>query len=700
MVSYHGHMRVSVGLDSRTTYLARHAALQVLACTLLLVAGLAQATYAQSNAGVDGRTLAESCGIDVETLAHPPPEEELEGHRIVAPTWPPPDTIPGGPSPRVDPSLAVLASAEVAGPDGTPNGWLALMVDAREVDAASYTEWLLDEHEGRRFVLFWIPASELAAPLELWSQRFDFDLELWPVYDSLEEQLRETRRGAERQIQAATGLRLERHLFEVCVPSRCRDDFDPEGVDPDANACTTSCFTALDFLAPTGRYGPAYETSEEALRGTAAGENRERMLTLRDVDDDGEEEVIRLFWRPSDIQTRRRRPIRVTLSYRLVERELQLEPLPMQPMWAHIVRGLEHPTSDPDRRVDQLVQARAFLSVLEEADFEQDSLGAQLECARDYVRDALFDGLIARDGVVETWRRLTQLEEPVDFDRVFSASHGPDLHPARWELPVEQLPPTGWVGWDGSHLQISTTSGETYVCDDEGWSCSLGPPVEPPPIQANPTQTMSLLYLRGSRFFAFVFAPPALLAGLDRYPRTLPCIWARGADAYGLSLTEREVTYVRLRNDEIGTDGHGGPQGDCVWTGDTYSGLGFVGWISDREFVYAATDQFISVSLDGEQSALTWSDIPDTLIPWAGLTGDRRFRYFVTMDRTGALWRVERDSRRVEYLADLGGEHLHSPGTYVVPTRDGGRIAVVLNHRIHGVFEVRAQPGADIPLEE
>ncbi len=118
---------------------------------------------------------------------------------------------------------------------------------------------------------------------------------------------------------------------------------------------------------------------------------------------------------------------------------------------------------------------------------------------------------------------------------------------------------------------------------------------------------------------------------------------------------------------------------------------GFVGWIDDEHVLMASRERLFRVSVPtGHGEEITPAQVPDFLLMQAGITADRRYRYFAVRRDSGYLWRHDYSDGDVAVLSGEITRHTrgvwtsieeltfrYTHGLRVLPSPDGRSIAVV-----------------------
>jgi hypothetical protein len=142
----------------------------------------------------------------------------------------------------------------------------------------------------------------------------------------------------------------------------------------------------------------------------------------------------------------------------------------------------------------------------------------------------------------------------------------------------------------------------------------------------------------------------------------------------------------------------------CIPDNALHGGHGIVGWINSDSIIYATAGDFHSLSLKERRSfPLRVEDIPDSLLPFSGVTKDRRYRFFIDK-RFGltTLWRIDLKNREAKMLVNpsqtetdmekFGIDPYQSTGkplTALIPSPNGKRVAVVVGGQVANILELR-----------
>jgi iron(II)-dependent oxidoreductase len=579
---------------------------------------------------------------------------------------------------------AVLISLPALDPDGRVTGHWAVLVGGGPWEQPTFNLWLIDRYWGNvDLSLHWFPVeAEPVAALGLDSQLYVF----------------------ERSDDYTPTLRLRTEgdrLVEVCWPTRQNTRRPPDG----------ACQTLIGSSAEEAAGSRPFLSSGE---GYADDYSRERHLTLRDLDGDGEPELAQILLthtvsrRDEDRDTHQ-----LLFGLEWAESSTALQPVRLeeQPLWIEVLQLLASPSSEPPTRIRELTLIMLRLERLRWSSREYDlELTDRFDCVEHRATETLVGLLTESAGVVSAWRHMAHL--PRQWSSPDYRVYFPRLSVNRVESEVDErrLFYVGLLGPDPAPVE--------YLV----WDASNNPVVEVlgpegPHLVDNPSGTyrMGCQTAQDDRVTLSACADidcAGMLGGRFIYTRLYcACETDISLNAAGLSDWERiaaseDPEAVYSATFEIpSTDGHRNlhDREVCENGRGRWPGLGFVGWLSDSEVLYAADRQLYRLSMTDETfEPMDVTEVSPELRAWAGVTDDGRYRYMLTDEAwSGAQWRVDLQSGEVLLLDGLvtdpgiRGDHerralrvLASPGSYVVPSPDGARIAVITGGVVRGIWDV------------
>ena len=162
------------------------------------------------------------------------------------------------------------------------------------------------------------------------------------------------------------------------------------------------------------------------------------------------------------------------------------------------------------------------------------------------------------------------------------------------------------------------------------------------------------------------------------------------------------ATYERVSCDGVlnGCDPH-----CCVGEKIMFGGHGFVGWLDNDTVLYAADAMFYALSIKKRLSKrLDVSEVPDQMLPYAGVTADRRYRFFIdnrNVMTPVTLWRIDLQDNSSVMI--LGNRHSHkqgadwialesgvmaTPASWVIPSPSGKKVALVVGGKVMRLVEL------------
>lgn len=288
------------------------------------------------------------------------------------------------------------------------------------------------------------------------------------------------------------------------------------------------------------------------------------------------------------------------------------------------------------------------------------------------------------------------------------------FHTIEWPFKEMRLSETGGIRFEGEDaLLLMAASKQTKKCDAKGCT-TVSSNVRTAPGRQSPNGKLAIgsVAAQPDKVSLVLYEKRFINSSNKELVSELPTAPCGVLDPFEVSFDNKDdgdgivfPTYSHLPS-----DGFINTCGDTCCHTDSFmrGGLGAMGWLDNESILYAAGGEFFRLAISKKMRTATpikVSDIPDHLLPYVGVTADRKYRFFFDKQLDSAsIWRIDLETKETRLLFNASGKsHIAKWGigqkmvddtarqsTWPIPSQNSRRLVVVVAGAIVSLLEIRS----------